>query len=124
MTIFDGTLMESYIEDIVLIDETSVSDGFGGFDTAWTDGAEIQVAIVQPHDGSQTIANAIVGKQSITITTGTNITLKRDKYFRRVRNGKTYRIDHDNTDKLTPDDSELQWRVTTATEAALPKLTE
>lgn len=123
MTVFDGTLMEQYQENIILLDETTASDGYGGFDTVWVDGAEMTLAIIQPHDSGTTIANAIVGKQTITIVSGTNVDLKRDKYFRRAKNGKTYRFDKDNAEKLAPDDSELQWRVTTATEAALPVTT-
>lgn len=121
MTVFDGTVIENFQEEIILIDETTVSDGYGGYETKWKDGAKIVVGLVQPHDGSTTIANAIVGKQSITIMTGTDTDLKRDKYFKRVSNGKTYKLDRDNNEKLAPDDSTLQWRVTTATEAALPK---
>ena len=121
MNPFEGTILQNYIEVLILIDETTVSDGLGGFATEWVDGAEISTPVIQPKDAKAIIANAIVGQQSITIITSTAIELKRDKYFRRVSNGKTYKIDHDNTERLTPDDSELQWRVTTATEAALPK---
>jgi hypothetical protein len=121
MNPFEGTILQDFVENIVLLDETTASDGLGGFVYEWTDGAEISVAVIQPRDTKATIANAIVGQQSLTILTSTAIELKRDKYFRRKSNGKTYKIDHDNTERLAPDDSELQWRATTAAEAALPK---
>jgi hypothetical protein len=121
MNPFEGTILQDFVENIVLIDETTASDGLGGFVYEWTDGAEISVAVIQPRDTKATIANAIVGQQSLTILTSTAIELKRDKYFRRKSNGKTYKIDHDNTERLAPDDSELQLRATTAAEAALPK---
>ncbi|MBR0340740.1 MAG: head-tail adaptor protein [Oscillospiraceae bacterium] len=121
MNPFEGTVLQNFVEEIVLYDETTVSDGLGGFTTEWVEGAEISVAIIQPHDAKAAIANAIVGQQSITILTSTSIELKRDKYFRRASNGKTYKIDHDNTERLAPDDSDLQWRTTTAAEVALPK---
>lgn len=121
MTGFEGTLLQDFSEIIVLLDETTVSDGLGGFDTAWAEGAEISVAIVQPRDTKATIADAIVGQQSITILTSSAIELKRDKYFRRRKNEKTYKIDYDNSERLSPDDSDMKWRMTTATEAVLPK---
>ena len=121
MNPFEGTILQDFVENIVLLDETTASDGLGGFVYEWTDGAEISVAVIQPRDTKATIANAIVGQQSLTILTSTAIELKRDKYFRRKSNGKTYKIDHDNTERLAPDDSELQWRAATAAEAALPK---
>lgn len=121
MNPFEGTILQDFVENIVLLDETTASDGFGGFVPEWKDGAEISVAVIQPRDTKATIATAIVGKQSLTILTSTAIELKHDKYFRRISNGKTYKIDHDNTERLAPDDSDLQWRVTTAAEAALPK---
>lgn len=120
MTEFEGTVLQDFQENIVLLDEISVADGFGGFKASWADGAEISVAIIQPRDAKATIANAIVGQQSLTILTGISITLKKDKYFRRASNGKTYKFDYDNTERLAPDDSDLQWRMTTATEAAVP----
>lgn len=121
MNPFEGTILQDFVESIVLLDETTVSDGLGGFVTEWTDGATIDVAVIQPRDTKATIATAIVGQQSLTIITSTAIELKRDKYFRRKSNGKTYKFDRDNTERLAPDDSELQWRTTTAAEAALPK---
>lgn len=121
MSPFEGTILQDFVESIVLLDETTVSDGLGGFVTEWTDGATIDVAVIQPRDTKATIATAIVGQQSLTILTSTAIELKRDKYFRRKSNGKTYKLDRDNTERLAPDDSELQWRATTAAEAALPK---
>lgn len=121
MSIFTGTLLEYFEEEITLIDEISVDDGFGSFKPEWIDGAKITVAIIQPRDTKTVIANAISGKQSITIITGTDVELKQDKYFRRESDGKTYKIDYDNMEKLAPKNSKLQWRKTTATGAALPK---
>ena len=117
---FDETIMKDFQENLVMLDRTTVSDGYGGFEVAWVEGATFIAVLTQPQSGSAEIAQAITETKTYKIVTGTNITLHKDDYFRRVRDGKNFKILKDNTDRLAPDDSELQMRVTSAEEVELP----
>lgn len=120
MSIFDETIMKDYQESLVMLDRRTVPDGLGDFKTVWQDGAPFTAVMTQPNSGTAEIAQAIAESKTYKIVTATNITLNKDDYFRRVRDGKTFKILNGNTDRLAPDDSELQMRVTTAEEVTLP----
>lgn len=120
MSIFDETIMKDFQENLVMLDRRTVPDGYGGIKTQWVDGAEFTAVMTQPQSGSAEIADAITESKTYKVVTGTNIALNKDDYFRRVRDGKTFKILNGNADRLAPDDSELQMRVTTAEEVALP----
>lgn len=117
---FNETIMKDYQEQLVMLDRTTVPDGYGGFTVEWVEGAEFTAVMIQPQSGTADIAKAITQTKQYKIVTGTNITLHKDDYFRRVKDGKNFKILSDNTDRLAPDDSELQMRATTAEEVTLP----
>lgn len=117
---FNDTVMKDYQENLVMLDRRTVPDGYGGFTVEWVDGAAFTAVMTQPQSGTAEIAQAITESKTYKIVTGTNITLNKDDHFRRVRDGKTFQILNGNTDRLAPDDSELQMRVTTAKEVVLP----
>lgn len=117
---FDETIMKDYQVQLVMLDRTTVPDGFGGFTVEWVEGAEFTAVMTQPQSGSADIAKAITQTKQYKIVTGTNILLRKDDYFRRVADGKDFVIKNDNFDRLAPDDSTLQMRVTTAEEVTLP----
>lgn len=120
MSIFDETIMKDFQENLVMLDRRTVPDGYGGIKTQWVDGAGFTAVMTQPQSGSAEIADAITESKTYKVVTGTNITLNKDDYLRRVRDGKTFKILNGNADRLAPDDSELQMRVTTAEEVTLP----
>lgn len=120
MSIFDETIMKDYQESLVMLDRRTVPDGYGGFTTQWVEGAPFTAVMTQPSSGSAEIAQAITESKTYKVVTGTNITLNKDDYFRRVRDGRSFKVLNGNTDRLAPDDSALQMRVTTAEEVELP----
>ena len=40
------TLLEEYMQKCVMVDKRTTSDGIGGYNTSWVDGAEFMAAIV------------------------------------------------------------------------------
>ena len=120
LSIFDETIMKDFQENLVMLDRRTVPDGYGGFTVEWVEGAAFTAVMTQPQSGSAEIADAITERKTYKVVTGTNITLNKDDYFRRIRDGKIFKILNGNTDRLAPDDSELQMRVTTAEEVTLP----
>lgn len=117
---FDDTVMKDYQTELVMMDRTTVPDGFGGIKTTWAEGAAFTAVVTAPKSGTADIANALVERKTYSVVTGTNVTLRKDDYFKRVSDGKTFKVLNSNTDRLAPDDSTLQMRVTSAEEAELP----
>lgn len=117
---FDDTIMKDYQVELVMLDRTTVTDGYGGIKTTWVEGAEFTAVMTQPQSGTAEIAQAITETKTYKIVTGTNLLLHKDDYFRRVSDGKDFVILKDNFDRLAPDDSTLQMRVTSAKEVELP----
>lgn len=117
---FDDTVMKDYQTELVMLDRTTVKDGYGGFEVKWVEGAEFTAVVTAPQSGTADIANALTEKKTYKVVTGTNVTLRKDDYFKRVSDGKAFKVLNDNTDRLAPDDSMLQMRVTSAEEVELP----
>lgn len=119
--ILKGTILDQFEEtNLVILDRTTVKDGYGGIKTVWKDGAEFTGALIQPKDLASEIAKVETQKESYTLVTSTNITLKKDTYFKRSSDGKTFVVKFDNTNKRVPDSSTLQVRYTPVEEANPP----
>lgn len=103
-----------------MIDKRTVSDGYGGYVTEWVDGAEFQGAITL-----DTSIEARVGeKQGVTalytVTTSKAINLQYHDVFRRLSDGKIFRVTSDGDDKHTPQSANLNMRQVNAEEFILP----
>lgn len=110
------SLLSEAMENCIMMDKTTVSDGRGGFTTAWTDGAGFTAAIV--FDSSmQARAAGVAGVTSLyTVTTAVNVNLQYHDVFRRVSDGKIFRVTSDGDDKKTPASASLNMRQVTAEE--------
>ena len=68
-------LYETMMEDCVMQDKTTTSDGLGGFTSSWQDGAHFRAAIVK----NQSIEALVAEKQGVTelytITVDKGVTL-------------------------------------------------
>lgn len=103
-----------------MIDKRTVSDGYGGYVTEWVDGAEFQGAITL-----DTSIEARVGeKQGVTalytVTTSKALNLQYHDVFKRLSDGKIFRVTSDGDDKHTPKSANLNMRQVTAEEFTLP----
>ena len=103
-----------------MIDKTSVSDGRGGFDYAFVEGAEFQAAITLDNS----IQAKIAEQQGVTgvykVTTTKSINLQYHDIFKRVSDGKIFRATSDGDDKKTPPSAMLNMRQVSAEEYTLP----
>lgn len=100
----------------VMLNKQTISDGYGGYITTWADGAEFKAAIVL-----DTSIEARIGeKQGVTalytITTTKELNLQYHDVFRRVEDGKVFRVTSDGDDKKTPVSAGLNMRQVTAEE--------
>ena len=114
------SLLSEAMEKCTMLNKQIVDDGYGGYTTIWTEGAEIEAAIV--FDTSIQARQAEVdGVTSLyTVTTSKSLTLEYHDVFRRNSDGKIFRVTSDGDDKYTPASASLDMRQVTAEEWTLP----
>ena len=110
------SLLSEAMESFVLMDRTSVRDGYGSITRTWSEGATFQAAAT--FDSSmQARIGGVQGVTSLyTITTSKAVTLEFHDIVKRVSDGKYFRCTSDGTDKKTPASASLDMRQVTAEE--------
>ena len=110
------SLLIEAMEKCKYMDKTTQPDGYGGVITAWVEGASFDAAIVL--DTSMEARRAEVeGVTGLyTVTTQKNVTLMYGDVFKRLSDGKYFKIKSDGTDKKTPASAGLNMRQVTAEE--------
>lgn len=86
------SLIDEFKEPCVLFEKTRVSDGEGGWITQWVETISFNAAIVLDANMNARIAEAEGVTGLYTVTTDPNVTLDFHDAFRRVSDGKTFRV--------------------------------
>ena len=86
-----------------MLDKTTVDDGMGGYTKQWVNGATFDAAI-----------------SLYTVTTKRAINLQFHDVFRRLSDGKIFRVTTDGDDKKTPPTAGLDMRSVRCEEWVLP----
>lgn len=114
------SLLSEAMEPFVMLDKSTVADGYGGFVSVWTEGATFDAAAV--YDTS--IEARVAGVQGVTslytITTSRAVTLEYHDVCKRLSDNKIFRITSDSEDKKTPRSATLDMRQVTAEEWSVP----
>lgn len=115
------SMLTDAMESCTILNKSIVDDGYGGYDTKWTDGATFKAAF----DFSTSVQARIAAVQGVTnlytVYTSRAITLEYHDVFRRESDGKIFRVTSDGDDKKTPPGAGLDLRVVTAEEWTLTK---
>lgn len=111
-----GFMYESFNESCVLMDRKRVPDGEGGYTDTWTESIPFDAAIV--FDSSM---QARVGeKQGVTslytVTLPRGFKIEYHDVFKRLSDGKIFRVTSDGDDKHTPNRASFQFSQVTAEE--------
>lgn len=94
---------ESFLEDFVFLDETSVEDGMGGTLIIYTEGAKFQMMLTLSKPQSVVVADiptivmfhsALIDKRHQAMKTGTK--------FKRVKDGATFKATSPPQEKTMP----------------------
>lgn len=110
------SLLTEAMEPCVILDKTTTADGYGGVVTTWEEGAMIQAAIVLD-SSMQALQAQKLGVSSVyTVTTEKSVVLQFNDVFRRVSDGKVFRVTNDGTDNKTPNSATLNMRQVRAEE--------
>ncbi len=110
------SLLDEAMEDCVMMDRRTESDGYGGYSEIWMEGAPFQAAIVLDSSMQARIASKQGVTSLYTVTTGKNLTLKHYDVFKRVSDGVTFRVTSNGNDNRTPASAALNMRQVSAEE--------
>ena len=114
------SLLLDAMEDCVIINKSIVNDGYGGYVTQWTEGAHFISAVVLNNSMEARIAEQQGVTALYTVTTSRALNLQYHDVFRRVSDGKIFRVTSDGDDKKTPASAGLDMRQVSAEEWRLP----
>lgn len=88
--------------------EQRTADGEGGFLTTWTEGVEFSAAITLERAGEATSDPARRPKNIYNVLTRTDTQLHYHDVFRRMSDGKTFRVNCESTQRRTPERAAFQ----------------
>ena len=113
------SLIDEAMTPCVMVDRTTQPDGEGGIITTWVEGAVFNAAIT--FDNSiEAKAAAVQGVTSLyTVTVPKRVKLVYHDAFRRLSDGKVFRVTSDGDDKITPERASFQFAQVSAEEFAL-----
>lgn len=114
------SLLTEAMEPCVMLNKQVSSDGYGGYDYTWTQGAEFQAAIVFDSSIEARTAEKAGVTSLYTVTVEKGLMLEYHDIFKRLRDGKIFRVTSDGDDKFTPVNAGIDMRQVTAEEYSLP----
>ncbi len=113
------SLLQEYMEPCQLIEKKRVPDGEGGIITSWVNGVEFNAAVVCDIS-IQAMTAEKQGVTSIyTVTCAPGAKLEYHDVFRRLSDGKIFRVTSDGDDVQTPKRATFQFSQVTAEEWSL-----
>lgn len=113
------SLLSEAMTTCVILNKQTEADGYGGYITTWVDGAEFKAAIVLDSSMQARIGEKQGVTALYTVTTTKALNLQYHDVFRRVEDGKIFRVTSDGDDKKTPASAALDMRQVSAEEWSL-----
>lgn len=110
------SLIDDFMDKCIMLNKVTTADGYGGYITTWVDGAGFDAAITFDTSMQARTADKAGVTSLYTVTTNKALTLEYHDVFRRVRDGKVFRVTSDGDDKFTPASATLDMRQVTAEE--------
>lgn len=110
------SLLSDAMTTCVILNKQTASDGYGGYDITWIDGAEFKAAIVLDSSMQARIGEKQGVTSLYTVTTPKQLNLQYNDVFRRVEDNKIFRVTSDGDDDKTPISAGLDMRQVTAEE--------
>lgn len=113
------SLIDSFKTECILLEKSRVPDGEGGWTTTWIDGAKFEAAIVLDSSLEARVAEqeGVTGVYTVTVDPGTPLDFH--DVFRRLSDGKIFRVTSDSDDSKTPSVATFQFIQVNAEEWSL-----
>lgn len=115
-----NSLVQDYVKPCVRLHKITVDDGYGGETTQWVEGAHIDIAFSFDSSTEARVAQAQGVNNRYTLTVDKTVSLQYHDVFRRLSDGKVFRVTSDGTENETPDRSPLGMKQAEAEEWVLP----
>jgi len=113
------SLLSDALESCVMMHKTTTDDGYGGEITRWIDGSHFDAAITFDSSIEARAAQAQGVTSVYTVTVRRSKMLEYHDVFRRLSDGKIFRVTSDGDNKYTPKSATLDMRQVTAEEFVL-----
>lgn len=113
------SLLDAGMEACVKLDKMTQNDGYGGYITVWKEGFTFDAAITFDTSMEARTAEQAGVTSLYTVTTRRNLVFEYHDVFKRLRDGKIFRVTSDGDDKFTPQSATLNMRQVTAEEYVL-----
>lgn len=102
--------------ECVLYNKQTVQDGYGGYSTIWVEGVRFNAAIVENTSTAAQVAQKQGTTSFYTVTTSRALNLQFHDVFKRLTDGKVFRVTSDGDDTYTPDTATIDMRQVAAEE--------
>lgn len=112
------SLLFDSMEKCIFMNKKITPDGEGGYYAEWTEGAEFNAAIVFDSSMEARIGDKSGVTSLYTVSAEIGVPLDYHDVFKRVSDGKVFRITSDGDDKKTPKSSTFNIHQVTAEEWA------
>ena len=113
------SLIDEAMTPCVMVDRTTQPDGEGGTLTNWIEGAAFNASITFDNSIEAKTA-AVQGVTSLyTVTVPKRVQLEYHAVFKRLSDGKIFRVTSDGDDKITPERASFQFAQVSAEEYVL-----
>lgn len=96
------SLLTDAMEDCVFYNKTKEPDGEGGYVNEWTEGVEFKAAITFDNSIEARVADKSGVTSLYTVTAPKGTQLDYHDVFKRLSDGKVFRVTSDGDDKQTP----------------------
>ena len=113
------SLLSQAFEDFIVMDKTTVDDGYGGTKKTWTEGITISGAIVYNNSAASKIAESTGTVGAYTLTVRKNVLLDFHDVIKRISDQKVFRLVNDSDDLKTPNSATLNMRQYSAEEYSI-----
>lgn len=116
------SLLDEAMSKCVILNKQTKPDGYGGFTTEWTDGAEFLAAVTFNSSMQARIGEkqGVTSLYTVTVSKG-GMPLEYHDVFRRISDGKIFRVTSDSDDEKTPNSATLDMRQCSAEEWELTR---
>ena len=108
------SLIEAMMDNCIIMNKSKEPDGQGGYEVAWTEGAEVKVAIVNNTSMQARVAEKEGVTSTYTLTTRKDVVLDFHEVIKRKSDGAIFRVTSRSGDVLSPEVSTLDIRQVTA----------
>lgn len=114
------SLLQEAMESCIMMDKRTEADGYGGYIVTYVEGVEFDAAVVLNNSMEARIAQQQGVTALYTITTIKALNLQYHDVFKRMSDGKIFRVTSDGDDKHTPASASLNMRQVSAEEWEIP----